>query len=82
MGSVRLLHHILTTQTEPWCFIKSSTQTYTIHMKLSLQPGFLAKAQPRGLHDGHHRGILKPDHGGLMPLNHTSESRGGPRIII
>jgi hypothetical protein len=37
---VRLLHHFLNTRTEPWGFIKSLVQTYTIHMKLSLRLSF------------------------------------------
>jgi hypothetical protein len=81
-GSVRMPHHILTTRMEPWGFIKSSTQTYIAHMKLSLRLCFSAQAKPRGPHDGHHHRIPKPDHGGFKPHNHTSESHGSPRSII
>jgi hypothetical protein len=51
-------------------------------MKLSLRLGLLAQTNLGRLHGGHHRGILKPDHGGLKPHNHTSESCGGPLGII
>jgi hypothetical protein len=68
MGSVRMSHHFLTTRMEPWGFINSSAQTYTVHMKLSLSLCFPAQAQPQGLHSGHHCGILSPDHGGLSPI--------------
>jgi hypothetical protein len=40
---VHMPHHFLTTWMESWAFIKSSAQTYTIHMKLSLRLSF----QPR-----------------------------------
>jgi hypothetical protein len=36
MGLVHMPHHILTTQTEPWDFIKPSTHNQTVHMELSL----------------------------------------------
>jgi hypothetical protein len=68
MGSVHMSHHFLTTRMEPWGFINSSAQTYTVHMKLSLSMCFPSQAQPRGLHSGHHRGISSPDHGGLSPI--------------
>jgi hypothetical protein len=40
-GLVRMLHHFLTTRMEPWGFIKSSAQTYTVHMRLSLCLSFV-----------------------------------------
>jgi hypothetical protein len=51
-------------------------------MGLSLRLGPPAQEKPRGLHGGHHRRILKLDHGGLRPHNHTSESHGDPYSII
>jgi hypothetical protein len=36
-------HHILTTQIEPWGFIKSSAQNKALHMKLSLRLIFYHK---------------------------------------
>jgi hypothetical protein len=65
---VHMPRHFLTTWTEPWGFIKSSAQTYTVHMKLSLCMSFSTQTQPRGLHGGHHHGISSPDHGGLSPI--------------
>jgi hypothetical protein len=35
-GSVHTPHHILTTQIEPWSFIKLTAQNYVVHMELSL----------------------------------------------
>jgi hypothetical protein len=81
-GSVRMSHHILTTRMEPCGFMKLSAQTYTLHMKLSLRLSISAQTKPQGLCSGHHHRILKPDHEGLKPHNHTSESRGGPHNII
>jgi hypothetical protein len=40
MGLVRIQHHILTTQTESWGFIKSSVQNLLVHMELSLRLSF------------------------------------------
>jgi hypothetical protein len=45
-GSVRILHHILTTQMKPWDFIKSSVLYLSVHMKLSLHLTFYLR---RGL---------------------------------
>jgi hypothetical protein len=42
-------HHFLTNRMEQWGFIKSSTQTYIVHMKLSLRLSFPTKTQPQGL---------------------------------
>jgi hypothetical protein len=53
---------------EPWGFIKSSVQTYTLHIKLSLCLSFLGHMQPRRLPGGYHCGIPSPDHGGLSPI--------------
>jgi hypothetical protein len=67
-GLVHTPHHFLTTRMEPWGFIKSSAETYIIHMKLSLCLSFPAQTQPRGLQGGHHKGIPSPDHGSLSPI--------------
>jgi hypothetical protein len=69
-----LQRHFLTTWMELWGFIKSSALTHTVHMKLSLCMSLSAQTKPRGLHDAHHYGIPKLDHGGLQPHNHTFES--------
>jgi hypothetical protein len=82
MSANSMLDDILTTRMEQWGFIKSSAQTYTGHMKLSFQFCISAQTKTRVLHGGHHRGILKPDYGGIKPHNHTFESRGGPHSII
>jgi hypothetical protein len=37
---MQILHHILTTWTEPWDFIKSSMLYLSVHMELSLQLSF------------------------------------------
>jgi hypothetical protein len=37
------MHHILTTQTEPWDFIKSSALYLSVHMELSLHLRFYLK---------------------------------------
>jgi hypothetical protein len=47
-------------------------------MGLSLRLGLPTQTKPQGLHGGHHRGILKPDHGGLRPRNHFFESHEIP----
>jgi hypothetical protein len=47
-------------------------------MGVGLELGLRAQTKPRGLHGGHHHGILKPYHGGLRPHNHFFESRSGP----
>jgi hypothetical protein len=61
-------HHILITQMVPWGFIKSSMQTYIVHMKRCFRLGFPAQTQPRGLHGGHYRRIPSPDQRGLYPI--------------
>jgi hypothetical protein len=42
-GSVRMPHHILMTQIEPWGCIKSSAQNKTVHIELSLRLSFYLK---------------------------------------
>jgi hypothetical protein len=79
---VRLLHHFLTTQMESWGFIKLSSQTYIVHMKVSLPLGFSAQIKPRGLHGGHHYKITNLIMEDLSPHNHTSELHSGPYSII
>jgi hypothetical protein len=37
---VSMLHYILTTQMEPWDFIKLSAHNQAVHMELSLQLSF------------------------------------------
>jgi hypothetical protein len=39
-------------------------------MGLSLWLSLLAQTKPWRLHGGYHRGITKPNHGGLRPHNH------------
>jgi hypothetical protein len=39
-GSVCMPHHLLTTQTEPWGFIKPSAQNKVVHTELSLYLSF------------------------------------------
>jgi hypothetical protein len=39
-GSVRILHHILTTWMEPWDFIKLSALYLSVHIELSLHLSF------------------------------------------
>jgi hypothetical protein len=48
MGSMRMPHHILTTQTEPWGFNKSSVQNNVEHMELSLCLRFYLRRSLRG----------------------------------
>jgi hypothetical protein len=40
MGSVQMLHYILTTRMEPHGFIKPSTSNQAVHMVLSLRQSF------------------------------------------
>jgi hypothetical protein len=39
-GSVRTPHHLLTTQTEPWGFLKPLAQNKPVHMELSINISF------------------------------------------
>jgi hypothetical protein len=48
MESVRMLHHILTTQMEPWGFIKSSVQNKVVHIELSFCLSFHLRRSLRG----------------------------------
>jgi hypothetical protein len=48
MGSMRMPHYILTTQTEPWGFNKSSVQNNVEHMELSLCLRFYLRRSLRG----------------------------------
>jgi hypothetical protein len=43
MRSVQIPHHILTTRTEPWGFIKSSVLYLSVHIELSLRLSFYLK---------------------------------------
>jgi hypothetical protein len=47
-GSVRILHHILTTQTELWGFIKSSMLYQSVQMELSHHLSFYLRCSLRG----------------------------------
>jgi hypothetical protein len=39
-GSMQILHHILTTRTEPWDFVKSPVLYLSVHIKFSLRMSF------------------------------------------
>jgi hypothetical protein len=58
MGSVRILYHILTTQTEPWEFIKSLALYLSAHMELSLRLSFYLRRSLRGYTVGTIAGFL------------------------
>jgi hypothetical protein len=45
---VLIPHHIMTTLTEPWDFIKSSVLYLLVHMKLSLRLSFYLRHSLRG----------------------------------
>jgi hypothetical protein len=45
---VHIPHHLMTTQEEPWGFIKSSTQNKAVHIKLSLCLSFQLRRSLRG----------------------------------
>jgi hypothetical protein len=45
---VRMPHHTLTIQTQPWGFIKFSVQNKVVHMKLSLRLSFYHRHSLRG----------------------------------
>jgi hypothetical protein len=47
-GSVWNLHHILTTWTEPWDFVKSSALYISVHMELSICLSFYLRCSLRG----------------------------------
>jgi hypothetical protein len=55
---VRILHHILTTQTEPWEFIKSLALYLSAHMELSLHLSFYLRRSLRGYMVGTIAGFL------------------------
>jgi hypothetical protein len=57
MGSVRISHHILTTQTEPWDFIKLSALYLSVHIEFSLRLSFYIKCSLRGYMVGTTAGI-------------------------
>jgi hypothetical protein len=60
--------HLLTSQKEPWGFIKSSAQNKAVHMELSFRLSFPTQSQPRELCGGYHHGIPSHGHGDFSPM--------------
>jgi hypothetical protein len=83
MGLVQMSHHNLTTRTELWGCTKVVSIKINSTYQLSLRLCFhLRQTQPRGLHGGHHRGILGRSCGGFGPTNFATESRGSAHSCV
>jgi hypothetical protein len=54
---VQMLHHILTTQMEPWALIKPSVSYQALHMELSLHVSFYLRRSLRGYTVGTNMGF-------------------------
>jgi hypothetical protein len=80
-GSVRILHHILTTRMEPWDFIKSSTLYLSVHMELSLRLSFYLRCSLGGYTVGTNM-RFPPEIVVALAHNLTAKSLGGAHSTI
>jgi hypothetical protein len=78
-GSVRTRHQLLTTQMEPWGFIKPLMQTYTVLMELSLRLSFQLRPSLGGYMVGTTVGFRLVTMDGLAPWTHLRFPRWYPQ---